>query len=620
MLTKIKTPDDLKDLSSQELQELSFEVRRRIIDVTSQSGGHVAPSLGAVDLAIAMLKVFDPPTDSIVWDVGHQSYAYKILTGRNDDFDTLRQYNGVSGFNKISESEYDAFGVGHSSTSISAALGIAYAKRILEEKGFSIAVIGDGALTGGMAFEALNHGGDSNLNKLLVILNDNEMSISKNVGGLQKYMSNVLVSKSYNRLKRKVWSMTESLPERFKHRFIKGTRKLEESVINMIVPNIIFEDLGYKYIGPVDGHDIPHLIKIFTSIKTHMDGPVFLHLVTKKGKGFPLAEQHPDKYHGVGPFCKQNGIVPKNGNVSWSDVFGNKLCELAEKNDKIVAITAAMASGTGLKEFAEKYPTRFVDVGIAEQHAVTFAGGLASKGLKPFVAIYSTFMQRAVDQVIHDLALQKLPVVLCMDRAGLVGNDGPTHHGVFDLSLFSAIPDLVVMAPSTATELELMLEFANDYQDGPVAIRYPRGTAPRNGVSEPILLGKSVITNQGSKVAIIGIGDGYTIGKDLREQSGNTCTLIDARFAKPLDLELLNSLVAEYETVVTIETNALSGGFGSSVSDHLINTGVKVYSYGIPDRFITHGDTNILMEEIGLTSDQIYNDLKTKGIIPEKIC
>ncbi|MBN2830151.1 MAG: 1-deoxy-D-xylulose-5-phosphate synthase, partial [Candidatus Cloacimonetes bacterium] len=517
MLDKIKSPSDLKKLNIQELKELSYEIRRRIIEVTSETGGHVAPSLGAVELAISILKVYNPPTDSIIWDVGHQSYAYKILTGRNDKFDTLRQYHGLSGFNKMAESEYDAFGVGHSSTSISAALGIAYAKRLKEEPGFSIAIIGDGALTGGMAFEALNHGGDSNLSKFLVILNDNEMSISKNVGGMQSYMSDFLVSKSYNRLRRKIWGWTESMPDKVKHRFIKGTRKLEESVINMLVPNILFEDLGYKYIGPVDGHDIPHLVKILDNIRTHMDGPVLLHLVTKKGKGFSLAELNPDKYHGVGPYCPKEGIAPKNGNVTWSDVFGSKLCELAEKDNKLIAITAAMAEGTGLKEFSEKFPDRFVDVGIAEQHAITFAGGLAVKGLKPFVAIYSTFMQRAMDQVIHDIALQKLPVVICMDRAGLVGNDGPTHHGVFDISLFTAIPDIVVMAPSSAEELEQMMVFAHEYEKGPVAIRYPRGNVCGNDHHIPIKIGKPVLTHEGKSVVIIGLGEGYNIGKELWE-------------------------------------------------------------------------------------------------------
>ncbi len=618
MLKNIKNPNDIKKLTTKELQELSFEVRKRIIDVTCQTGGHVAPSLGACDLAIALLKVFNPPTDSIVWDVGHQSYAYKILTGRNDDFATLRQYNGLSGFNKISESEYDAFGVGHSSTSISAALGIAYAKKLLNEKGFSIAIIGDGALTGGMSFEALNHGGDTNLNKLLVILNDNEMSISKNVGGLQSYMSDFLVSKSYNKLKRKVWSITESMPDRFKNRIIKGSRKLEGGVINLLAPNIIFEDLGYKYIGPVDGHDIKHLVRIFRNIMTHMDGPVFLHLVTKKGKGFSLAEQHPDKYHGVGPYCKETGVKPKNGSTTWSDIFGVKLCKLAEEDDKTIAITAAMASGTGLVEFSSKYPNRFFDVGIAEQHAITFAAGLATKGLKPFVAIYSTFMQRAVDQVIHDVALQKLPVVLCMDRAGLVGADGATHHGVFDISLFASIPDLIFMAPSSESELEAMLEFSNNYIDGPIALRYPRGKAASHTFEQPIEIGQPVLVKTGERVAFIGIGEGFNIGSEIVSSINQNVTLIDARFVNPINADFYNKIAQDHDYIITIETNALKGGFGSLIRDAVKFTHCIVLSYGIPDRFIAHGSTELLMTEIGLTPEAILKDLHSKEIIMER--
>ncbi len=618
MLENIDKPGDIKKLTIKELQELSFEIRKRIIDVTCKTGGHVAPSLGACDLAIALLKVFNPPTDSIVWDVGHQSYAYKILTGRNDDFDSLRQYKGLSGFNKISESEYDAFGVGHSSTSISAALGIAYAKKLLNEKGFSIAIIGDGALTGGMSFEALNHGGDSKLNKLLVILNDNEMSISRNVGGLQRYMSDFLVSKSYNKLKRKVWSITESMPDRFKYRIIKGSRKLEEGVINLLAPNIIFEDLGYKYIGPVDGNDIKHLVKIFRNIMTHMDGPVFLHIVTKKGKGFALAEQHPDKYHGVGPYCKETGVKPKNGKTSWSDYFGSKLCNLAEADNRVIAITAAMASGTGLLEFSTKYPNRFFDVGIAEQHAITFAAGLATKGLKPYVAIYSTFMQRAVDQVIHDVALQNLPVVLCMDRAGLVGEDGATHHGVFDISLFASVPDLIFMAPSSSSELEKMLDFSHSHMDGPIAIRYPRGKANTHNHDSDIELGKPVQVKKGKKVAVIGIGEGFNIGSRVIELSNQDLTLIDARFIKPIDDTFYSSIAEQHEYIITIETNALKGGFGSIVRDTIQLSDCIVVSYGIPDRFIAHGNTDLLMKEIGLTPELILKDLHNKKILSEK--
>jgi len=506
MLEKIKTPKDVKKLSIVQLQELAEDVRKRIIQVTAKTGGHVAPSLGATDIAVALLKMFDPLEDRIVWDVGHQSYAFKILTERNEQFETLRQFGGLSGFNNISESKYDAYGVGHASTSISAALGIAVAKEMKGENGRTIAIIGDGALTGGMSFEALNHAGHLK-KEIIVILNDNNFSISKNVGALQAYLTNMLVSRPYNATKSLIYDLVQHLPHRIRRRVILSARILEENMVHTLAPNIIFEDLGFKYLGPIDGHDIPRMIRIFNKIKTNLTGPILVHIVTQKGKGYEHAEDDAARFHGLGPYEIKTGKSKKKKGETYSKVFGNTLCKIAEKNKSIVAITAAMTDGTGLADFAEKFPDQFFDVGIAEQHAVTFAGGLAVQGIKPFVAIYSTFLQRAFDQVIHDIALQKLPIVFCLDRAGLVGDDGATHHGVFDLSYLNLIPGLLILIPANAEELSAMLKFAADYKDEPIVIRYPRGCANYlNSKIEPIQIGKGVIVHEGKDVAIIGVG------------------------------------------------------------------------------------------------------------------
>lgn len=477
ILENITDPNQIKSLTSSELKILAKEVRNRIVEVVSKTGGHLAPSLGTVDLTIALLYLFDPLVDRIVWDVGHQTYGWKILTGRNAQFDSLRQYKGLCGFTNRDESPYDAFTTGHSSTSISATLGIACGRDLNNEKGHCIAVIGDGALTGGISFEALNHGGHLQKDKFIVILNDNEMSISKNVGGLQKYMTRMLASKSYNVLKKQIWDLSLTLPSNIRRSFIYGAQKLEESMMNILVPNIIFEDLGYKYVGPIDGHDIDQLLRIIKRVKNYMVGPVLIHIVTQKGKGYAPAEKDAALFHGTGPFELKTGKQLSSGKQSWSDFMGSTLVNLAKKNPKIVAITAAMIAGTGLTKFEETFPDRFFDVGIAEQHSVTLAAGMATKGIKPFVAIYSTFMQRALDQVIHDVALPKLPVVFCIDRAGIVGEDGATHQGAFDLSFLNFIPNLIILTPSTAEELSAMLSWAADYQEGPVAIRYPRGAA-----------------------------------------------------------------------------------------------------------------------------------------------
>jgi len=615
MLGKIKTPEDVRKLSLSELINLAKDVRQRIIEVTAKNGGHVAPSLGATDLTIALLKVFDPKTDKFVWDVGHQSYAYKILTERNDRFDTLRQLNGISGFNNIFESEYDAFGVGHASTSISAAVGITIARAMKNENGHNIAIIGDGALTGGMSFEALNHAG--HLQKdMIVILNDNNMSISKNVGALQAYLTNILVSRSYNTIKNAIWDFVQHLPSRIRRRTILSARKIEENMINSLAPNIIFEDLGFKYIGPVDGHNIPRMVRIFKKVIRNMNGPIFIHVVSKKGKGYEHAEDDAPRFHGLGPYEIESGKCKGKNGTSYSKVFGDKLCDLAAKNDKLVAVTAAMTSGTGLHDFAEKFPDQFFDVGIAEQHAVTFAGGLAIQGIKPFVAIYSTFLQRAFDQIIHDIALQKLPVVFCLDRAGLVGEDGATHHGTFDLSYLNVIPNLIILAPSDAEEFEMMLDFAANYNDCPVAIRYPRGSARTCNIThKPIELGKYDVRSKGKDVAVIGIGKSFEDAEAIFEKMKKDFPdikpyLINARWMKPVDEDLLSELEKKVKTIFTIEENSLVGGFGDSLKARFVNTKVKVHSFGIPDQFVTYGTTDELKEIIEVSTDQIYDKIK----------
>jgi 1-deoxy-D-xylulose-5-phosphate synthase len=625
ILEKIKKPEDIRVLSISELRLLAEEVRKRIIEVTARNGGHIAPSLGATDLTVALLQVFDPLKDRIVWDVGHQSYAYKILTGRNDRFDTLREYGGISGFNNIFESDYDAFGVGHSSTSISAALGITIAKERLGESGLAIAVIGDGALTGGMSFEALNHAGHLNRN-MIVILNDNNMSISANVGALQKYFADFLVSKSYNRLKSKIWDMMQGLPVpvHYRRRIIHFAQRFEGNVISTFAPNIIFEDLGFKYAGPIDGHNLAQLTRTFRRARDNMEGPVLLHVVTRKGKGYEPAEDDAARFHGLGPFQVETGECLKISEISYSNVFGAKLCELAAIDERIIAITAAMTDGTGLGGFARDYPDRFFDVGIAEQHAVTFAAGIATKKLKPVVAVYSTFLQRAYDQLIHDVALQKLPVVFCLDRAGLVGEDGATHHGSFDLSYLQLIPDLVIMSPSGKSELEMMLEYACKYEAGPCVIRYPRGVASEcHEGSEEVVLGKSLVIEEGEEIVIIGVGKYFALAKELRELIKNRYSiesvLIDPRFIKPLDTELLRGIEARARVIITLEDNVLIGGFGMSIKEFYCNSELKVFSYGLPDRFVTHGKVEILRTSLGLDSSQIFADLEGKGIFGDEL-
>ena len=609
ILEKIKDPSVIKDFNLQELTLLAKEIRKRIVDVVSINGGHIAPSLGTVELTLALLSVFDPIKDRVVWDVGHQSYAWKILTGRNERFDTLRSFGGISGFTNRDESPCDAFSTGHSSTSVSAALGLACARDLQGESGFCIAVIGDGALTGGMSFEALNHSGHLQKNKFLVVLNDNAMSISQNVGGLQEYMARMMASRPYNTLKQQIWDLSGTLPENLRRRFILGAQKLEESMMNILVPNIIFEDLGFKYVGPIDGHDVELVSTMLRRIKRHMVGPVLLHVVTQKGRGYVPAEQDASSFHGVGPFDANSGKQASSGSESWSEVFGKSLVRLAEADPKIVAITAAMAAGTGLASFEKKFPKRFFDVGIAEQHAVTLAAGMACKGVKPFVAIYSTFLQRAIDQVIHDVALPRLPVVLCIDRAGLVGEDGATHQGAFDVSLLSAIPNMIILSPSTAEELDSMLAFAYKYQDGPVAIRYPRGTASRGELPlTDFVPGRAETVHQGKNIALITDGGARTVAEKTRAllvEAGLNPWLVNLRSLKPLDEALLNKLGESCSHLFTFETNAVIGGTGSRIAQLLASKPCQMVNFGYPDRFIAHGRTEQLNEMIGFTPETL---------------
>jgi 1-deoxy-D-xylulose-5-phosphate synthase len=621
IIERINNPNDIHDLSYADLEQLAQELRKEMILVTSQNGGHLAPSLGATDFTLALLKVFNLDEDSIVWDVGHQAYAYKILTDRKDRFHTLRQLNGISGFINRSESPYDAFGVGHSSTSISAAVGIAKGKEMNGQTGHTVAVIGDGALTGGMAFEAINHAGHLQQSKLIVILNDNEMSISKNVGALQNYLASVLVSRHYNRLKKQVWDVLHSLPLRIRKRFIVGAQKLEESLINILVPNIVFEDYGFKYVGPIDGHDIPRLIRIFHKAKNNMIGPILIHIVTKKGRGFVHAEVNAAKFHGISPFDPETGELKKPSGNTYSCILGNTLCKLAVNNPKIIAITAAMSDGTGLTAFEKKFPNQFFDVGIAEQHALTFAAGLSTQGMKPFVAVYSTFGQRALDQLIHDVALQKLPVVLCLDRAGLVGEDGATHHGAFDLSYTNFIPNMLLMAPSDDKEFEAMLEYAASYEDGPIVIRYPRGNAPvRKRPMLPLEKGKAEVIMEGKKTAFLCLGEGLQLAESVIEYAKQqkpdfNPTIVNERFLKPLDIALLEKINKEYETVVTFESNALIGGFGETIKAYFVNSPVKVISFGYPDSFVPHGKNEELMQLLNLTPEAIYKVLFDSAVL-----
>ncbi|WP_177566752.1 1-deoxy-D-xylulose-5-phosphate synthase [uncultured Phascolarctobacterium sp.] len=612
LLQKINSSADLKMLTLEEIKLLAGEIRQLIIDVVSKNGGHLAPNLGVVELTLALHKVFTTPKDKIIWDVGHQSYIHKILTGRKELFPTLRQYHGMSGFPKRKESEHDAFGTGHSSTSISAALGMAVARDLKGEDNNVIAVIGDGSMTGGMAFEALNNAGDLH-KKMIVILNDNEMSISKNVGAMSQYLCDLRTGETYNKIKRDVEGWLKGLD--FGSDVLSAIERLKGSVKYLMVPSSVFEELGFKYLGPIDGHDLNKLLEVLEAAK-HVNGPVLVHVITKKGKGYEPAETSPNKFHGTGPFEIATGkkISDPDAPIAYTEMFGKTLTELAAENEKIVAITAAMPDGTGLNKFAEQYPQRFFDVGIAEQHAVTAAAGMAAEGLKPVVAVYSTFLQRAYDSVLHDICMQNLPVTLCLDRAGIVGDDGYTHHGVFDYAYLRSMPQMTIMAPKDENELRHMLNTALSF-DGPITIRYPRGSGVGVDCSEALQqlsIGKGEVLREGEGVCLLAIGSMVAVAlqaADVLAEQGIKAGVINLRFAKPLDEELLVQAAKKYSKLVTLEEGVVAGGVGSAVLELLNNKGLlqttQVLNLGIPDEFVPHGDKKYLFRDIGLDLDSI---------------
>lgn len=622
LLEHINSPADIRSLSLAELEELAADIRNTIIQTVSRNGGHLAPSLGVVELTIALHYVFNTPQDRLIWDVGHQSYAHKLLTGRKDRFDTLRQYKGMSGFPKRKESEYDSFETGHSSTSISAALGITLARTIRQETDRAIAVIGDGSMTAGMAFEALNHSG--HLDKdLIVILNDNEMSISPNVGALSSFLSRKLTGKTMSRVKA---HLVEKLQiSDVGENILNILRKSEESFKSFFTPGMLFEAFKFSYIGPIDGHNLEDLLETLEIVRDTSQGPMLIHVLTQKGKGYEPAEQNPDIFHGIGPFDIATGKPKSSSSVaSYTKVFGDTLCKIAAEDSTVVAISAAMAFGTGLKEFSEKFPDRFFDVGIAEQHAVTFAAGLAVEGLRPVVAIYSSFFQRALDQIIHDICIPNLPVTLAIDRAGVVGADGPTHHGVFDLSFLRFMPNMVLMAPKNEEELQHMLFTAINH-NGPCAIRYPRGNGwdlPLTDDLEQIEIGKGELLREGDDILLLPIGNrvqaAIEAAKEL-EYQGVDAAIINPRFIKPLDAKLITQWAKHTKNVITIEDNSRHSGFGSAVLELLSQNGlyeVRTTLLGHPDSFVEHGPQKTLWEKSCIDPPAIIRTA-TNMVIPK---
>lgn len=614
ILFKVDSPKDIKDFNISQLKELCSEIREYMIDVVSQVGGHFGGGLGAVELTVALHKVFNTPSDKLVWDTGHQAYPHKIITGRRDKLHTIRQLNGLSGFLKRSESEYDEFGAGHASTSISAALGIAAANHLNgEDDKRVIAIIGDGAMTGGMAYEAMNNAGFLKKN-LIVVLNDNDMSIAPNVWQISNYFNEVIAHPEYNKFKGAIWDLTGKL-DQFGDRLRTVAGRLETGIKAIVTPGMLFEALGFRYFGPLNGHNVAKLTKIFEHVKK-LEGPILVHTITEKGKGYKPAEGKQTLFHGVTPFDKVTGeMQKKKGSVpSYTSIFGKALIELMKKNDKLVGITAAMPDGTGLKIVQESFPNKYFDVGIAEEHGVTFAAGLASQGIKPVVAIYSTFLQRAIDQIIHDVALQKLNVIFVLDRAGLVGADGPTHHGTFDLTYLRFIPGIVIMAPKDEAELRNMLYTATEYNNGPIAIRYPRGSALGVEIKdefEKYEIGKAERIVQGNDVALLAVGSMVEYSKKAVEklkEKGISAELVNMRFIKPLDEKMLDDVAGRFNNIVTIEENSIVGGFGSGVVEYFSDKNYKnnILRIGIPDKFIDHGTQVELYEILGID---------TKGII-----
>ncbi|MBW1992942.1 MAG: 1-deoxy-D-xylulose-5-phosphate synthase [Deltaproteobacteria bacterium] len=623
LLKQINSPADLKKLPRSELPALAEEIRAYIVEIVSKNGGHLASNLGVVELTIAIHYVFDAPEDKIIWDVGHQSYTHKLLTGRREQFATLRRLGGISGFTRISESQFDAFSTGHSSTSISAGLGMAIAKRLKNETSKVIAVIGDGSMTSGIAYEGLNQAGDIHKD-LIVILNDNDMSIARNVGALSSLLSRTLSKKYLQDLKKEFGEFLKSLPK-IGDDVYQLAKRTEESFKTFMTPGMLFEAFNFDYFGPINGHNLDHLIDILNNIKTAKD-PVLLHVTTKKGKGYEPAEHNPVYYHGVSCFEIDTGnCVSKNTTIpTFTRVFGDTMIELAGEDPRIVAVTAAMPEGTGLKKFADTYPDRFFDVGIAEQHGVTFAAGIATEGFKPIVAIYSTFLQRAYDQVIHDVCIEALPVVFAIDRGGIVGEDGPTHHGLFDLSYLRSLPNMVVMAPKDENELRQMLAAAI-LRDGPVALRYPRGTAIGVKIEKkitPVPIGKAEVLAEGDDVLILAIGrsvyESLQAQKILQKQ-GILATVVNCRFVKPLDVDLIVSLAERIPRIVTVEENVRQGGFGSAVLECLNDAGLTGFALkriGIPDVFVEHGPQDFLRRRFGLDASSIADTTKEMCFAP----
>lgn len=609
MLEKIQKPNDIKKIPADQLPALAEEIREFIIESLSKTGGHLASNLGVVELTIAMHRVFDLPKDKLIWDVGHQSYTHKILTGRKDGFETLRREGGISGFPKRSESDCDVFDTGHSSTSISAGVGYVRARELKKENYSVVSIIGDGALTGGMAYEALNNAASLKSN-FIIVLNDNEMSITENVGGMSSYLSGLRTASAYTDFKMDVTKALNRIPG-IGPGMVDAMRKTKSSIKQIIIPGMLFEDMGLTYLGPVDGHNIPQLIKTFQEAK-RFEGPILVHVLTQKGRGYEPAMRHPARFHGAGPFDVKTGLPVGKSNPTYTDVFSTVMRKMGDRRKDVAAVTAAMMTGVGLKRFSNMFPDRCFDVGIAEEHAVTFAAALSLGGITPVVAIYSSFLQRAYDQIMHDVCMQNLHVVFAIDRAGLVGYDGETHHGIFDLSYLGSMPNMTILAPKNLWELSDMIKFVVDY-DGPIAVRYPRGEA-YTGLKEfraPICLGKSEVIHEGSRVALLAVGSmvkmAEEVQKQLKERMDMDAALVNARFVKPIDEELLRSFADTYELVVTLEENVKDGGFGERVlafaEEEDLPFGVEIIA--LPDRFIPHGSVSYQMKQVGFTPEDI---------------
>lgn len=616
ILERIHKENDIHKIDEKELDSLASEIRQFLVENVSKTGGHLASNLGTVELTMALHLTMSLPEDKIIWDVGHQAYTHKLLTGRKEAFSTLRQFQGMSGFPKRNESPCDAFDTGHSSTSISAGLGYVRAREILKQDYKVVSVIGDGSMTGGMAFEALNNSADLKSN-FIIVLNDNKMSISENVGGMSLYLDKLRTADFYNNLKKGVTNILQKLPG-IGQRMVNHIRKTKNSIKQLFVPGMFFEDMGITYLGPVDGHNLKKLCKTLREAQK-VDGPVLVHVLTTKGKGYEMAEKNPSKFHGVNPFCVETGEAKEGKKQdTYTDVFSNIICKLGAEEPNLVAVTAAMKGGTGLGKFQEQFPERFFDVGIAEEHAVTFAAGLAAAGMKPVFAVYSSFLQRAYDQIVHDVCMQNLPVIFAIDRAGLVGSDGETHQGVFDVAYLSHIPNMTILAPKNRWEFEEMMRFAINH-NGPIAIRYPRGCV-YDGLKEhqaPIALSKSEVIVKESGIAIFSVGHMMETAESVRnalKEKGYTCTLVNSRFVKPLDKSILQDMAKEHKLFVTIEENLISGGYGATVTQYMaeVNPNCRVLVNGIADTYVEHGTIKELRKTIQLDVDSIVNQIETE--------